>query len=361
MTTTRGVTNRQSPHAGAPVGLPDRNAARASSRGTGRPQPPEQDLPLAPGLTAFLVSARDAVDLNQEAIARQLDMSDRQYREWERCRQLIPRARLDDLARALRLDDAGRRQLYRLTGHLVPLPGSLSGDERLLELTERWADVHIHRQNDPACLTDGAWNVVAANDAYHQLFEAVSPHPLNHPTVNALRWTLFHPDAPHMLGHWRESWMLPNLCQFALALQNNQADPQLRRIRHEIADRPELEDAYLHTVPDLLAQPAQYPDDEDGAVREILAGPGGFVPVLLTTSIPSHARDHGFRAVTLSLNVSAPAEHNSCDTPSIAADAPGTTLHAYAPAEQDSAPTRPAAPGHDRLAGHEFWEHTHRT
>ncbi|MEW2493887.1 helix-turn-helix domain-containing protein [Streptomyces nodosus] len=256
------------------------------------------------------MNSREAIDAKQESLAEDLGMSDRQYRDWERQRKPIPRSRLDDLAQALRLDDAGRRQLYRLTGHLAPLPGSFSGDERLLELTERWVDVHIHRQSAPACLTDGAWNVVAANDAYHQLFDAVSPHPLNHPAVNTLRWTLFHPDAPHMLGAWREAWMLPNLCQFALALQNNQSDPQLRGIREEIAGRPELEKAYLHTVPGLLAQPSEYPDDEDGVVREILAGPGGFTPVLLTTAIPSHARDHGFRAVTLSLEASEQTERS---------------------------------------------------
>ncbi|MEV5279677.1 helix-turn-helix domain-containing protein [Streptomyces sp. NPDC006692] len=247
------------------------------------------------------MNARDARGMGQEETALELGMSDRQYRVWESARQAIPRTRLDDLAQALHLDEVGRRQLYRLTGHLVPLPGALSGNARLLELTERWANVHIHRQSDPACLTDGAWNVVAANDAYFRTFEAVSPHALNHPTVNTLRWTLFHPDAPHMLGDWRESWMLPSLSQFALAFQNNQADPQLRRIREEIARHLALEDAYLHRVPGLLAQPTEYPDDEDGVVREILVGAEGYASVLLTTAIPSHARDHGFRAVTMSV------------------------------------------------------------
>ncbi len=162
------------------------------------------DLPLPPGLTAFLVNARHAQSMRQEGLALELGMSGRQYRAWESARQAIPRARLDDLARALRLDEVGRRQLYRLTGHLVHLPGALSGNARLLRLTETWTNVHIHRQSDPACLTDGAWNVVAANHAYIRLFEAVSPHPLNHPTVNTLRWILFHPDAPHMLGEWQK-------------------------------------------------------------------------------------------------------------------------------------------------------------
>jgi transcriptional regulator with XRE-family HTH domain len=276
-------------------------AGRCTPRGSDERREEQNELPLAPGLTAFLVNARDARGMGQEETALELNMSDRQYRVWESARQAIPRNRLDDLARALRLDEVGRRQLYRLTGHLVPLPGALSGNARLLELTERWANVHIHRQSDPACLTDGAWNVVAANDAYFRLFETVSPHPLNHPTVNTLRWTLFHPDAPHMLGNWRDSWMLPTLSQFALAFQNNQADPQLRRIREEVARHPDFEEAYLRKVPDLLAQPTEYPDDEDGVVREILVGVEGYASVLLTTAIPSHARDHGFRAVTMSV------------------------------------------------------------
>ncbi|MEE1737062.1 helix-turn-helix transcriptional regulator [Streptomyces sp. BE147] len=264
-----------------------------------RALPPE--LPLAPGLTKFLVNARDKKNFKQEDLAGEVGMSGRHYRTWETARRPIPRTRLDDLARALGLDEIGRRQLYRLTGHMVPLPGALSGNAKLLELTERWANVHIHRRSDPACLTDGAWNVVVANDAYFQLFEAVSPHSLNHPTIHWLRWILFHQDAPHMLGKWRDSWMLPTLSQFALAFQNNQTDPQLRRIRVEIAARAELERAYLHKIPELLAQPTEYPDDEDGVVREILAGVGGYASVLLTTAIPSHARDHGFRAVTMSL------------------------------------------------------------
>lgn len=264
----------------------------------------ELELPMAPALNAFLVASRDLRGKNQEGLASDLRMSDRQYREWERGRKAIPQSRLDDVAEALGLDEAGRRQLYRLTGNLIPLPGALSESERLVELTQRWANVHIHRQGSPACLTDGAWNVVAANDAYFRLFEAVSAHALNHPTSNTLRWTLFHPDAPHMLGDWRDAWMLPNLCQFALAFQNNQAHPQLRDMRAEIARHPDLEDAYLHTVPDLLAQPGEFPEDEDGAVRDILASPDGFVPVLLTTAIPAHAMDHGFRAITMSLGIS---------------------------------------------------------
>ncbi|MFF5019065.1 helix-turn-helix domain-containing protein [Streptomyces sp. NPDC001165] len=247
------------------------------------------------------MNARDAQNIKQEGLADELGMSVRQYRTWETARQAIPRIRLDDLAQALHLDEVGRRQLYRLTGHLVALPGALSGNERLLALTERWANVHIRRQTDPACLTDGAWNVVAANDSYFRLFKAVTPHELNHPTVNTMRWVLFHPDAPHMLGGWHDSWMLPALSQFALAFQNNQADPQLRRFREEIARYQHLEEAYLRKVPDLLAQPTEYPADEDGVVREILVGAEGYASVLLTTAIPSHASDHGFRAVTMSI------------------------------------------------------------
>ncbi|MGW2421327.1 MmyB family transcriptional regulator [Streptomyces sp. NPDC001709] len=293
----------QSPRAASALRVPMMRptADRCTPRSSDERREERRDLPLAPGLTAFLVNARDARGMGQEETALELGMSDRQYRVWESARQAIPRTRLDDLARALHLDEVGRRQLYRLTGHLVPLPGALSGNARLLELTERWANVHIHRQSDPACLTDGAWNVVAANDAYFRLFEAVSPHPLNHPTVNTLRWTLFHPDAPHMLGKWRDSWMLPALSQFALVFQNTQTDPQLRRIREEIARHPDLEEAYLRKVPDLLAQPTEYPDDEDGVVREILVGAEGYASALLTTAIPSHARDHGFRAVTMSV------------------------------------------------------------
>lgn len=297
------LTKGQPLRAASTVRVPMMRSAEGQCTPCGSTEHGEEhhDLPLAPGLTAFLVHARDARRMGQEETAHELGMSDRQYRVWESARQAIPRTRLDDLARALHLDEVGRRQLYRLTGHQVQLAGALSGNTRLLELTKRWANVHIHRQSDPAYLTDGAWNVVAANDAYFRRFEAVSPDPRNHPTVNTLRWTLFHPDAPHMLGDWRESWMLPVLSQFALAFQNTQADPQLRRIRKEIARSPALEDAYLHRVPDLLAQPTEYPDDEDGVVRDILVGPEGYASVLLTTAIPSHARDHGFRAVTMSV------------------------------------------------------------
>ncbi|MFJ2628956.1 hypothetical protein ACIO6T_37750 [Streptomyces sp. NPDC087532] len=238
--------------------------------------------------------------MNQDDLALELQMSVRQYGEWERARQPIPRRRLDELARALHLDDRGRCQLYRLTGHLAPVPRHLSGDSRFTELTERWARVHIHGQVAPACLVDGAWNLVTANDAYRRLFEPVSPHNLNHPTVNLLRWTLFHSDAPLMLGKWRNAWMLPSLCQFAQTFQSNQANPQHRKIREEIASRPDLERAFLYEVPELLAQPAEF-HDEDGAVREILTGPRGSVDVLLTTTIPLHAQDHGYRAVTMSL------------------------------------------------------------
>lgn len=273
----------------------------------------EQELPLAPALTAFLVTAREAAGMNQEEAAADLHMSVRQYGDWERARQAIPRRRLDELAQALHLDEAGRRQLYRLTGHLVPVPEALSADARFLELNDRWARVHIHGQSAPACLADGAWNLVTANDAYHQLFEPVSGDYRNHPTSNLLRFILFHADAQHMLGEWRDAWMLPALCQFALTYQSNQTSPQHRAIRREIANRPELEGAYLHEVPELLAQPTEY-HEEDGVVRRILAGTQGFTAVLMTTTIPLHARDHGYRAVTMSLDAdSYPAEAERFD------------------------------------------------
>lgn len=122
----------------------------------------------------------------------------------------------------------------------------------------------------PSLVVDHCWDVVLANSAFRSLFGGVGPHPTAMPGDNFLRFVLFHPEAPTVLGEHEASWCLPMLAHFARTVESHGPDPGLQAIRREIAQDPIMEAAYRHGLPHWIRSVGESAVEQDGAVRPLL-------------------------------------------------------------------------------------------
>ncbi|MFH8656001.1 MmyB family transcriptional regulator [Streptomyces afghaniensis] len=122
----------------------------------------------------------------------------------------------------------------------------------------------------PSLVVDHCWDVVLANSAFRSLFGGVAPHPTAMPGDNFLRFVLFHPDAPTVLGEHEASWCLPMLAHFARTVENHGPDHGLQAIRRDIAQDPIMEAAYRHGLPHWIRSVGESAVEQDGAVRPLL-------------------------------------------------------------------------------------------
>jgi hypothetical protein len=122
----------------------------------------------------------------------------------------------------------------------------------------------------PSLVVDHCWDVVLANSAFRSLFGGVGPHPTAMPGDNFLRFVLFHPDAPTVLGEHEASWCLPMLAHFARTVESQGPDHGLQAIRRDIAQDPIMEAAYRHGLPHWIRSVGESAVEQDGAVRPLL-------------------------------------------------------------------------------------------
>ncbi|MFF7790635.1 hypothetical protein [Streptomyces sp. NPDC007991] len=122
----------------------------------------------------------------------------------------------------------------------------------------------------PSLVVDHGWDVVLANSAFRSLFGGVGPHPTAMPGDNFLRFVLFHPDAPTVLGDHEASWCLPMLAHFARTVEGHGPDHGLQAIRRDIAQDPIMDAAYRHGLPHWIRSVGESAVEQDGAVRPLL-------------------------------------------------------------------------------------------
>ena len=109
---------------------------------------------------------RRVAGLRREEVALLAGLSVDYYTRLEQGRERNPSAQvIDALATALRLDDDGRRHLYRLAGHIPRDNVAVHDrvDPALLELTAAWP-------NNPALVYNIAFDVLASNAIADALF-----------------------------------------------------------------------------------------------------------------------------------------------------------------------------------------------
>ncbi|NBE53748.1 MmyB family transcriptional regulator [Streptomyces boluensis] len=156
----------------------------------------------------------------------------------------------------------------------------------------------------PSLLLDHAWNVLAANAAYEDLFRDVRECPEAMPGQNFLRFALFHPDACTVLREHETSWCLPLLAQFSAALDAYERDATLRVIREDIARDPLMNAAYQQGLPLWMDRTGRAALDHDGAVRPVRhPDPAwGSTTCRVLTETPSTLRERGLTRLTLVLH-----------------------------------------------------------
>lgn len=208
--------------------------------------------------------------------------------------------------------------------------------EREFELRAYLRDytVMISGMPHPSLLLDHAWNVLAANTAYGDLFRTVGTCPEAMPDRNFLRFVLFHPDADTVLRERETSWCLPLLAQFSAALDAYGQDATLRVIREDIARDPLLNAAYQQGLPLWMHRAGPAALDHDGAVRPVRhPDPAwGSTTCRVVTETPRTLRERGLTRVTLVL-------HPRATTPP-RAESVGTEADVHADARRPASPPR---------------------
>ncbi|MGI5429893.1 hypothetical protein [Streptomyces sp. CA-179760] len=124
--------------------------------------------------------------------------------------------------------------------------------------------------SSPSLVVDHSWDVALTNSAFRSLFAGVGPHPTAMPGDNFLRFVLFHPDAPTVLGEHESSWCLPMLAHFARTVESHGPDHGLQAVRRDIAQDPIMEAAYRQGLPHWIRSVGEDAVEHDGAVRPLL-------------------------------------------------------------------------------------------
>ncbi|MEV5436913.1 hypothetical protein AB0K80_12915 [Streptomyces sp. NPDC052682] len=155
----------------------------------------------------------------------------------------------------------------------------------------------------PSFVVDHRWDVLLANSAFRSLFGGVGPQPTAMPEENFLRFVLFHPEAPAVLGEHEPSWCLPMLAHFAAALERFGHDPVLQGVRRDIAQDPIMEAAYRHGLPHWIRAVGEEAVEHDGAVRPLLHPDPrwGATDCRVVVEAPGTLRDLGCTRLTLVL------------------------------------------------------------
>jgi hypothetical protein len=159
----------------------------------------------------------------------------------------------------------------------------------------------------PSVVLDHRWDVVLANTAFRTLFREVGPHPTALPGDNFLRFVLFHPDAPAVLGDHESSWCLPMLARFAAALERHGHDHGLQAIRREITQDPIMEAAYREGLPHWIRAVGEEAVEHDGAVRPLVHPDPrwGATRCRIVGDTPKTLQDMGYTRLTMVLREAA--------------------------------------------------------
>ncbi|MEV6676380.1 helix-turn-helix domain-containing protein [Streptomyces erythrochromogenes] len=202
-------------------------------------------------LQQLIQGRREYLNLRQEEVAERLDMSARNYGNWERgVVKEWTDEKLFHLAEALEMTESQVARLFLIAVDRLPpadaRPASgreHDGDPSMDAFLYDYA-VMMEALSLPTFLIDQRWEVRMANRAYRNLFRGLRHHPTAMPTDNFLRFGLLHPDASAILVDFQD-WQLSMLAQLATSLERNDQDTELHMLRREVYLRPTLRSTYL--------------------------------------------------------------------------------------------------------------------
>ncbi|MBV2355361.1 hypothetical protein KUM39_13435 [Streptomyces sp. J2-1] len=155
----------------------------------------------------------------------------------------------------------------------------------------------------PSLVVDHRWTVVTANSAYGTLFSGVRPHPTAMPAVSFLRFVLFHPDAPGILGDHEPGWCLPMLAHLKTAVEHHAHDHELLALRREVAQDPIMEAAFRQGLPHWLGAVGERGSRLDSAVRLLRHPDPRREPTecRIVDETPAALREFGYTRLTMVL------------------------------------------------------------
>ncbi|MEU9125121.1 hypothetical protein AB0C96_35695 [Streptomyces sp. NPDC048506] len=237
---------------------------------------------------------------SRESFAFQHGHSPRGYSDLETDNARMSMATMYALREQLRMGPVAKDQLFQLVTGAPPALKALEVDPALDRVTARWADAHVHTHQDPVVLMDGGWHTRHFNAAWAQIFDAIPPHPRDHPLDNPMRFLLFHPAAAQMFPDW-EKWLVTAVTQVAWHYDLHPENPHLRDIRRRIAEDDFLEDLYVNRARQELTDhgtDAILQGDVDE--RPVLID-GKTMSILLTVMSPGHAQECGYQLFKLTL------------------------------------------------------------
>lgn len=247
----------------------------------------------------LLRTHREHLGLSRERFANAHGLTVRDYSRKEKGAR-ISMASLYVLQNALQMGPEASEELFTLVTGGAPSLKALAVDPALERVTARWAAAHVHTQKNPTVLMDGGWNARHFNAAWVEIFDAIEPHPTDHPLDNPMRFLLFHPLAPHLFPSWEERWLVTAVTQVAIHYTLRPEDPSLQDIRRRIHDVPLLEELYVSRAQRELAERGvDVIFEGDVSQRHVVAGTDT-ADILLTVLIPWHAREYGYQMMTMS-------------------------------------------------------------
>lgn len=164
--------------------------------------------------------------LSQKHVARMTGVSEGWYRALEAGRrQDFSESFLLRVAEALRLSAAETLTLFvAVTGRRPPEFGRGCRD-----LPPGVAALLEQQVSYPAYLSDGSWNIVAANSLMREWFPWVL-----RPQANLMRWALLDPEAREQMLDWEDSCARVYLAMLRVASNSNPGNTELHGLVREI-------------------------------------------------------------------------------------------------------------------------------
>ncbi|MFI1621852.1 hypothetical protein ACH4VT_33580 [Streptomyces lydicus] len=257
----------------------------------------------APPLTAGVVLRSHRIRLgytSREAFALDHGYSPRSYSDMETDHAKVSMATMYALREQLQMGPIARDQFFQLVTGAPPALKALELDAALDRITARWADAHVHTHQDPVVLMDGGWHARHFNAAWAAIFDAVPPHPRDHPLDNPMRFLLFHPLAAQMFPDW-EIWLVTAVTQFAWHYDLHPENPHLQDMRRRIAQNDFLEDLYVNRArQELIDHGTDVILQGDVDERPVLVD-GTVMSILLTVMTPGHAQEYGYQLMKMTM------------------------------------------------------------
>jgi transcriptional regulator with XRE-family HTH domain len=205
---------------------------------------------------------RRSKGLSQAQVAQALYVSERTYAQLERGEMASPTAEfLDNVAKMLKMVERERTALYVFAlGYEPPIPmDPMAGTN----VAPAWRRAVSGVTGQPCYINDVAWNVLACNTEFVQMFPQKPGVKPRLPEKNLMRWMLLHEEArEHHLVDWESRWAGPVAAQLRTAVAAHPDNKDLQQLDVEVNDDPiagpiyRQHIAYVH--PDGDARPMRH-------------------------------------------------------------------------------------------------------